>query len=179
MSPDAAELALATLEAFNKRDFDAMLSLLAPTATWYDPAMPSPPGKGHAAIRSWCETVIEAFPDFTYEVREPICVSRDGSRCALPWRITATATGWMRPPGFAPTGRQVSFEGVDVVDAAEGKVTHIETHFDLFAGAEQLLDIVVRPKAGSIRERLMVGAQRMRAAWLRSRPGPEHPPVHH
>ena len=152
---------------WNARDIDGFMSLLADDIRWYDCGMPQPPAVGPAAVRAFAESVIAAFPDFNYEIREPVCVSGDGSRCVFAWQITATASGWMRPPGFAPTGRRVSFPGVDILDVKGEKIVSIETYFDAAAAAEQLSGMRLRPKPGSFREKVLVALQRMHAAWLR------------
>lgn len=167
MQSEAEGLARSLLDAWNRRDIDGFAALLHEDVVWYDCGMPSPPARGRDAVRAYSASVIEAFPDFTYEIREPVCVSADGNRCVFAWQITATATGWMRPPGFAPTGRRVSFPGVDILDANDGRIVSVESYFDVAVAAEQLSGLRVRPKPGSVHEILLVGAQRLLAAWLR------------
>lgn len=165
--PDAGALAGQLLEAWNARDLERFVGLLDEDVEWYDPAMPQPPARGRSEVRAFAEAVLRAFPDFRYEVLGPVCGVPDGSRCAVPWRITATHSAPLTPPGFAPTGRQLSVEGVDLIEARDGKVTRILTCFDPIAAAEQLLDLRLRPVSGSLRERLMVGLQRLAAARAR------------
>lgn len=125
------------------------------------------PAEGKEAVRRFSETVLAAFPDFTYTVREPICISADRTRCVFPWRIRATHSGWMIPPGLAPTGQTAEFDGVDLLDCSNGKIMRIETYFDAVPAAEQLLRLKLRPSPGSLTERAMALMQRGRAAWLR------------
>ena len=125
--------------------------------------MPRPPIRGRAEIRRFAEAILRAFPDFRYELLGPVCVAADGSRCALHWRITATHTVHLDPPGFAPTGRQMRQEGVDLLEFSGGRITRILTCFDALAGAEQLLGLTLRPPPGSIRERVAVLLQRILA----------------
>lgn len=167
MPPQAESLALALLESWNERNLDAFASLLAEDVSWYDPSMPHPPATGRPAVMEFARSVLAAFPDFAYTIRSPICVAADGGSCAIPWRITATQTGPLEPLGFAPTGRRLSFEGVDLLFVRDGLIVRIETLFDAFAAASQALGVNLRPAAGSFSERLLVGAQRLRAAWLR------------
>jgi len=166
---DASTLASDLLAAWNTRDFERFRSLLADDVTWYDPGMASPPAKNADEAVAFARTVLGAFPDFTYTVREPICASSDGTRCVFAWHIAARHSGWMTPPGFAPTDRLVEMDGVDVVDARDGKIVRIETYFDALPAAEQLLGLKLRPTPGGLRERVLVGLQRLRAAWLRRR----------
>jgi len=166
---DAAALAQRLLEAWNARDLDAFMALLADDVEWYDPAMHAPPARGRAAVRAFADAVIEAFPDFTYEIQPPICTAPDGSRCAIMWRITATHRHPLRPLSFAPTGRRASFTGVDVIDVRGGRVTRILTAFDLVAPAEQLLGTSLRPAPGTWQARVLVTLQRLAARWARRR----------
>src|SRR5206468_2416571 len=114
------------------------------------------------------ETVLEAFPDFRYEVDAPICTAPDGSRVVIVWRISATHQKPLRPMGYAPTGRRASFEGVDVLDIRDGEITRILTAFDPVFVAEQLLGMRLRPVAGTLRGALAVGAQHV-LAWIARR----------
>ena len=163
----AEALAMQLLEAWNDRDLNAFVELLHEDVIWYDPAMPAPPARGRAAVRSFCETVLRAFPDFTYTVRGQVCVSSDGARCVVPWKISATHSDWMRPPGFAPTGQRVELDGVDLIDVVDGTIVRIETYFDPVPAGEQLLRLRIRPAPGGILERTAVLIQRARAGWIR------------
>lgn len=167
---DPAEVVYAILDAWNARDLPRFLSFLTDDVEWYDLGMPNPPARGREAVRCFSETVLRAFPDFRYIVQSPICVAPDGSRCAVLWQITATHSGPFEPPGFAPTGRRASFEGVDVLDLRGSQICRIRTLFDPIEAASQLLGIRLRPRPGSFRERCAVHAQRIVAAWLRRRP---------
>jgi hypothetical protein len=141
--------------------------LLTEDVEWYDPAMEHPPVRGKVAVQAFAESVLHAFPDFSYEIREPLCVSEDGTRCVLPWRITATHTATLTPPGYAPTNRQLAVDGIDELDIRGGRVARIHTCFDVIAAAGQLLGIELRPPTRSWRQRMIVGLQRIAAARAR------------
>jgi steroid delta-isomerase-like uncharacterized protein len=171
----AAEVAQRMLTAWNSRDLDAFVALLADDVEWYDPAMAEPPARGRSAVRAFADAVLHAFPDFRYEIQAPLCVATDGSRCTILWRISATHLSPLAPLGYAPTGRQASFEGVDVIDIRAGKVTRILTAFDPLVPAEQLTGLRLRPVPGTWRARITVGLQRLVARRVRkTRPeGPD------
>lgn len=169
MLPDARSLADQLLAAWNARDVAGFVALLAEDVEWYDPAMVQPPARGREAVAAFAAAVLRAFPDFHYEVLEPVCLAPDGSRCAVPWRITGTHLAPLIPPGFAPTGRQVRQEGIDLIEAHDGKVTRIVTYFDPIAAGEQLLDMRLRPAPGSFRERMLAFVQRLAARRARRR----------
>jgi predicted ester cyclase len=126
------------------------------------------PAVGREAVREFSESVLRAFPDFRYTIRYPMCFAADGSRCAVPWLITATNLGPLDPPGFGPTGKRTEFHGVDLLEFQGRKVKRIDTYFDATKPAEQLLSLT-RPQPGSRLERVLVRLQRIRAAWLRRR----------
>ncbi len=162
---NADEIANRLLAAWNARDLDRFAECLADDVEWYDPAMAQPPLRGRAAVKEFAEGVLEAFPDFRYEVQPPICTARDGTRCAIVWRIHGTHQNPLRPLGYAPTGRSASFEGVDVLDIRNGEVTRILTAFDVVAPVEQLLGMRLRPAPNTVRGQVTVVAQRI-LAWI-------------
>lgn len=164
-----ADIANRLLSAWNARDLDAFVGLLSEDIEWYDPAMAQPPARGRAAVREFAEAVLEAFPDFRYEVDAPICTAADGSRCVIVWKISATHRNPLRPMGYAPTGRRADLEGVDVLDIRNGEITRIRTAFDPVAAAEQLLGMRLRPVPGTWQGSLAVTAQRFLAFMARRR----------
>ncbi len=165
----SAEVAQRLVDAWNARNLDVFIELLAHDIEWYDPAMPEPPARGQAAVRAFAEDILRAFPDFRYEIQPPICSAPDGSRCAIVWRISASHLHAFGPLGYAPTGRQGNIEGVDVIDIRDGQVTRILTAFDVLSAAEQLLGMKLRPAPGTWRGRLTVAVQRMLARGRRKR----------
>jgi len=154
--------------AWEARDLDGFLSHLAEGVVWDDPAMLDGPAVGHTSVRAFSESLLRAFPDFTYRVREPICVAQSGNRCVVPWEIRATHTGVFEPFGLAPTGQVIVMEGVDVLELDGGTVTRIDTLFNVLPAVEQALGLKILSKGGSMR-RVAVWLQRWRAYWLRRR----------
>lgn len=159
----------ALVVAWNAQDVETFVSLLTDDIWWHDLGMPTPPIIGRTAVREFVESVLRAFPDMRYEIRNPVCVSEDGTSCVVPWVINATNTGYLTPPGFAPTGRRVRLEGLDYLTFRDGLVARIETRFDPAEPIEQLFGLRLRPRPGSMRERAVVLLQRVRAAWIRRR----------
>jgi steroid delta-isomerase-like uncharacterized protein len=164
----AEEIVRRLLAAWNARDLDAFVKHLAADVEWYDPAMPDPPARGRAAVKAFAEAVIRAFPDFAYEILPPMCIATDGTRCAVKWRISGSHVQPLDPPGYAPTGRRVDIEGVDVLDLEDGQVKRILTAFDVLPAAEQLLGMRLRPSPGSWRGWVAVRVQRLLAWRARS-----------
>ena len=96
--------------AWNGGDLESFVSYLTEDVVWDDPAM-SAPAVGCEAVKAFGESVLRAFPDIRYAVRQPICTAPDGSRCAVPWTITATNLARLTPPGSLLRGGPWSFMG--------------------------------------------------------------------
>jgi ketosteroid isomerase-like protein len=71
MSEENVELAHRSVDAFNRRDLDALLALMDDDVRGAPP-LASLEGDyhGHAGIRRWWESLFENLPDFTIEVVE-------------------------------------------------------------------------------------------------------------
>jgi hypothetical protein len=154
------------VRAWNERDLDRFIGFLDGSVVWNDPAMLYGPVKGHREVRNFCEALLNAFPDFTYQIREPICVSRLGERCVIPWEITATHLGYFDPPGFAPTNQTITMQGVDILELSNSKVIRIDTLFNVLPALEQVIALKPFPKRG-LKKKAIVSLQRCRAYWLR------------
>jgi hypothetical protein len=96
-------------------------------------------------------------------VEPPLC-SLDAGRVACRWRMTGTMLGPLEPQGFAPTGRSLDAEGIDVFDLRDGVAQGYEGFFDARAMAQQL---GLLPASGSAAERVAVAAQRITARVAR------------
>jgi len=160
------------VSAWNDRDLERFIGHLDQDVVWSDPAMLYGPVTGRDAVREFSESVLKAFPDFSYRVREPICVAQSGSRCAVPWVIKATHTGRLDHLGFSPTNQVITMQGVDVLELAGGKVTKIETYFDVLPAVEQALRLKPFAECGVART-MTLWLQRGRAWWLRRTSGSE------
>jgi steroid delta-isomerase-like uncharacterized protein len=174
----ALDIVARLVAAWNSRDLDGFISMLSEDVVWHDPAMPAP-AVGREAVRAFARAVFRAFPDFTYTIIDPVCVAPNGTKCAVHWHATATHLGPLDPPGYAPTGRGIDQEGVDLLWFDGAKVVRIVTLFDIVSALEQVLSLDLRPSPGSRREALAVGLQRLRARWLRATGaarGPESAP---
>jgi ketosteroid isomerase-like protein len=97
------------IAVWDARDIGAFVDCLTEDVEWYDPAMPDPPARGKEAVKAFAESVLRAFPDFRYEVLPPICVSGDGRRCAVKWRISGThGLRWNRQGTHRPAAGRCS-----------------------------------------------------------------------
>jgi len=154
------------VRAWNARDLDRFISHLDESVIWDDPAMLYGPAIGCIAVRVFSESILKAFPDFSYCIRGPICIAPSGELCVIPWEITATHTGYFDPPGFAPTNQVIKVQGVDLLQLANMKVTRIDTLFNVWLAAEHALRLKPFPERG-IGKMIILWLQRCRAYWLR------------
>jgi predicted ester cyclase len=121
--------------------------------------------RGPADVRDFTAAMWRAMPDMHFTEPMGLLGEPDGDRAAVPWRMTATFTGPLDPPGFAPTGDRVEVEGVDVFEVRDGRIARLATHYDLMNIARQT---GVLPPRGSRGERAAARLQRA-AAKLRRR----------
>jgi steroid delta-isomerase-like uncharacterized protein len=150
------------LAAWGARSPDRIADLCTDDVVWDDPALDAP-RVGRAAARALLAETFRAFPDLTFALTEPPCVSADGARAAVAWRASGTMTGPLEPPGLAPTGRRFELEGVDLYDLRDGLVARMRTHYDVLGWLRQ---IGAAPARGGWLERSLIGLQR-RAMRLR------------
>jgi steroid delta-isomerase-like uncharacterized protein len=163
------------LEAWNTHDLDALTALIAEDIIWDDPAMFGETVQGRDEFRAFTETFFRAFPDVRFEVVGRLYLATDGLGMAAPWRMTATFTGdlaqWGKrfganPPAYAPTGRRVDIEGIDLYELRDGLLSRWTILYDLFGFSQQL---GLAPPTGSPLTRLMIRGQRLAAPFMRRR----------
>ncbi len=70
-------------DAWNARDLDRDLSFLTQDVVWRDPAMVAP-AENLTAVRTFSQSVMRAFPDFHYAIRDPLCVRLWKHRSLVP-----------------------------------------------------------------------------------------------
>jgi ketosteroid isomerase-like protein len=73
MSEENVELAYRFYDAFNRRDFDALLAFMDPEVEFAARFMEmegDPYYRGHDGVREWWRTLLAVFPDFSVEVLE-------------------------------------------------------------------------------------------------------------
>jgi steroid delta-isomerase-like uncharacterized protein len=160
---DAREFAGRWQTAWNSRRPDEVLALCTQDVAWEDP-LTEGRERGSAAVQRYLESMWGAFPDMELTWTEaPLC-SIEAGRIACRWRMTGTMLGSLEPQGFAPTGRHLDAEGIDLFELREGLVGSYEGFFDARAMAQQL---GLLPATGSAAERVAVAAQRITARVAR------------
>ncbi len=159
------QVLMRAVETWNKRDLEGYLDCLTDDVYWDDPPMPSP-ARSKQEVRRWATTALGAFSDFTFELKH---VYRGAEHhYAIKWLANATWTGRLDPPGFAPNGRHIQFEGLEAVDFRDGKICRIQTFIDGMRLSMALGVMPRRPAPGSLAEKMSVRVQRV-VAWFQRR----------
>ena len=157
------EFAARYMDSWNRQDAEAMGELLTEDILWSDPALPEP-ARGVAAVQEFMRSSWQAFPDLRFEEPNPPHLSVNGDQVAWSWRMHGTMTGPIEPPGFAPTGKSMTVEGVDLWIMRDGRIAIYHAYYDLMDLSRQL---GIMPMPGSRAERATVGMQRLQARFQR------------
>ena len=150
--------------AWKSHQPERLFELMTEDIVYDDSAWPTTM-RGQADVRVFLESVWRAFPDLEFEMTDGPFLHPTAAKAAFHWRGTGTQTGPLDPPGFAPTGKRIEFEGVDLHEYREGKVSRLNIVFDMMDVARQLGTL---PRAGSRAEKAVATAQRL-AVQARSR----------
>jgi steroid delta-isomerase-like uncharacterized protein len=158
----AREFAERWQAAWNSRRPEEVTALCSEDVVWDDP-LTEQPERGRNAVTAYLESCWRTFPDLEFTWPEGPYCSFDGTKLACHWSVTGTMLG-PADPGFAPTGRSVEADGVDLLELRDGLVCNYAGFFDARGMAQQ---IGVLPASGSRAERLAVRLQRLGARLKR------------
>src|SRR5919198_6722119 len=153
------------LAAWNDHDAAAMADLVTDDVVWEDPALPAP-ARGPAAVQDFMREAWVAFPDLRFDESDAPHRTAGGDQVAWRWRMRGTNTGPIDPPGFAPTGRTIEIEGVDLWKMRDGRIAVYRAFYDFNALAVQL---GLAPAPGSRTEKAAATLQRAGARAKRGR----------
>jgi hypothetical protein len=162
-------------QAWNTHNLDQLEALVTSDVVWEDPAMFGETVRGRAEFRAFTEILFRAFPDVRFEGVGDVYPALEGTGLAVPWRMTGTFTGelalWGRrygsnPPTWAPTGRSVDVEGVDLYEFREGLLSSWTIVYDLYGLSQQ---IGLLPPRDRPIPRFVTRAQRLIASRMRRR----------
>jgi steroid delta-isomerase-like uncharacterized protein len=152
------------LRGWNEHDADALIALCTEDVLWEDPALPGPE-RGRPAVREYLEGTWSMFHDLSFTLPEPPMVALAGPRAAQVWRMSGTMLGSDPWAGFAPTGKRMEVEGIDLYEFREGLVSHYRGRYDLAEVARQL---GLAPARGGRPERVLALLQRTSMRLRRS-----------
>jgi steroid delta-isomerase-like uncharacterized protein len=111
-------------EAWNTHEVDRILSLYREDFLFVDPTT-SHPIKGHEGLRHYAERMLRTFPDGQFAVLD---VVQQGETEVANWEFTGTQSGPFMHR--APTGKRISFRGIDWVEWDGDKVRRNVTFYD-------------------------------------------------
>lgn len=143
------------VEAWNAHDADGLLALCTPEAVWTDPSLPEP-AVGPENVRAFLAETWAIFPDLTFRLIASPLIATGGPEAAQLWRMSGTFLG-PSPPGFAPTGKRVEQDGIDLYTFRDDLVTDYRTLYDVAETARQM---GLAPPRGSRVEHTMAFVQR-------------------
>ncbi|HTY31095.1 ester cyclase [Mycobacterium sp.] len=143
---------------WNQHDTMDLADLVAEDVVWIDPIVVEP-ARGVEGVRQFMENSWRAMPDLHFDVIGPRCFADDAPVAMVPWKMTGTYLHRFDPPGFAPTGRRIYVDGVDVYTFREHKIAHYVAYYDVSLLMRQL---GILPASGSREEKMFVAVQRLR-----------------
>src|SRR6476660_2102639 len=150
LSPtELATFADSYVAAWNSFDAGRMAPLVTDDIVWADPAMPRP-AHGLAEVQAFMRDSWQAFPDLHFFEPDPRRIGIDGDTVLWAWRMPGTMQGRIDPPGFAPTNRRMTVDGVDVWEMRDGRIARYRAFYDMNDVARQL---GIAPEPGSRAER--------------------------
>ncbi len=163
--------------AWNTHDLDELDALVTEDIVCEDPAMCGETARGRSEFRAFIEIFFRAFPDVHLESTGTLYPALEGTGLALPWRMTGTFTGELafwgkrygsKPPTWAPTGRSIDIEGIDLYEFRDGLISRHTLIYDLYGFSQQIGLLPPRdrkvPAVMLLAQRLIASRSRRRRA---------------
>ncbi len=129
-------------EVFRGGDVDVLDQLMAENFVEHDP----PPGMtpDRDGFKQFVRSLRANLADIVYTVDDQVA---DGDRVVERWTMTGTHSGrWL---GVPPTGKRITFTGIDISRLQDGRIVEHWTQLDLFGLFEQLGTSPAAEPAGS------------------------------
>lgn len=143
--------------AWNSHEQARLLELMTEDIVYDDSAWPTTM-RGHGDVRTFLDYVWRAFPDLRIDMADGPYIRPGQPQAAFYWKGSGTHSGAIDPPGFAPTGKRIEFEGADFHEYRDGRVCRLRIVFDMMDVGRQIGTL---PKAGSPVEKAGAAAQRL------------------
>jgi steroid delta-isomerase-like uncharacterized protein len=159
-----AEFAERWLSAWNSHQPDRLLELMTEDIEYDDSAWPRQM-RGYGDVREFLESTWRALPDLEFELVDGPFLMSGQPKAAFHWTGAGTFTGPLNPPGLAPTGTRIAFDGFDLHEYRDGRVCRLRITFDMMDVSRQ---IGMAPKPGSRLEKAGAALQRL-AVWTKDR----------
>jgi len=129
-------------EAYNAGNPALLDELCAADVVIHDPAQPAV--RDLQALKELWSAQRAAFPDVRTAIEDLVA---EGDRVAKRFTVRGTQTGEFN--GLAPTGRQFTLAGIDILRISEGKIREIWYAYDML-GVLQQLGVLPEPAAASV-----------------------------
>jgi steroid delta-isomerase-like uncharacterized protein len=129
---DNVRLHRESLEAFNRRDLDAVAASYSDDPTVTDHAQQQTM-KSAEAVRAWNQDWIDAFPDGMLDIVD--CIGTGEWTVA---RFTGRGTNDGPLAGFEPTNRRAQLELCDVARWQDGRIVEQHMYYDMYGFLAQL-----------------------------------------
>jgi steroid delta-isomerase-like uncharacterized protein len=143
--------------AWNSHEPERLFELMTEDIVYDDSSWPQTM-RGHGDVREFLEFAWRAMPDMQFHMADGPFLMPGASQAAFYWTGTGTFTGPLDPPGFAPTGDRIEFDGFDLHEYRDGRVCRLRIVFDMLDISRQ---IGLMPKQGSRLEKAGAAAQRV------------------
>lgn len=152
--PDIRSHVDALIKALNAHDVDKIVALHTPDAVFEDPTGIEP-ARGHEKIGEQFRMMFRAFPDMKFTLHE--VYTGAPNHAAARWTFVATMTGPIDPPGYAPTGKKATVDGVCFYELKDGLFKKHTSIYDLMGMLHQ---IGLMPALDSPQVKVTAGLQR-------------------
>jgi steroid delta-isomerase-like uncharacterized protein len=119
-------------EIWSKGNLDLIDQLVATNFTDHDPASPVQV-VGRDGLRQHVNMYRSAFPDLTFTVDD---ILAEDNKVTARWTARGTHKGMLL--GIAPTGQQVTTEGITIIRIANGKIAESWVTWDALGMMQQL-----------------------------------------
>ena len=123
-APSAIEAAHRYVDAWNRRDPEAIAATFIDGGTYEDPT--SGGRLTGQAIADYARRLFEMIPDLSFDVVSSSAV--DDGRVATQWIMKGTNTGPL--PGGPGLGRTIAVPGADFIEVVDGKIRSVTGYFD-------------------------------------------------
>jgi steroid delta-isomerase-like uncharacterized protein len=143
--------------AWNSHEHARLLELMTDDIVYDDSSWPTTM-RGHDDVRTFLDYAWRAFPDLRFEMVDGPYIVSGQPKAAFYWKGSGTHGGPLDPPGFAPTGARIEFEGADFHEYREGRVCRLRIVFDMIEVGRQIGTL---PKPGSAVEKVGAAVQRL------------------
>ena len=130
---NAIEAVKRYVDAWNRRDADAIVALFAEGGTYSNPMAGQ--GLTGQAIASFAKAVFTAYPDASFEIVS--IGDSGGGLVAWQWLARGTNTGPLAD-GSAPTGRSITLPGASFTQVESDKIRSEQAYHDRQTVDEQL-----------------------------------------